>query len=157
MLEPDSFGDSIILKTASVLWGIRITVVQSSKDGPRVHRFRHQKPMKDVDMVLLFNGSAHGHYSACCKYTHTHTHPHTHTKHTLKMTVSIPVRNDNSLLECADVVNLPGHVTDDEEEPEDDDQPRSKKPRVCNGKRTLLYGKRTQLYGKGAENVRLTK
>ena len=55
------------------------------------------------------------------------------------------MRNDNSLLECAAVTNLPGHVTDDEEQEEpDDDQPKSKKPRVCNGKRTVLAGKRTE-------------
>ena len=68
MLEPKSWGDAIVIKTASVLWGIRITVLQSTVSGPIEHRFRHKKKLAAADLVLVFNGRAHGHYSACCEY-----------------------------------------------------------------------------------------
>ena len=45
MLEPKSWGDAIVIKTASVLWGIRITVLQSTVSGPIEHRFRHKKKL----------------------------------------------------------------------------------------------------------------
>ena len=66
LLKPDTWGDSICLDMISRIWGLRITVLDTSnKNSMHEVRIRHQLPMKDADVVVLFASS---HYSAAVKW-----------------------------------------------------------------------------------------
>ena len=66
LLKPDTWGDSICLDMISRMWGLRITVLDTSnKNSMHEMRIRHQHPMKDTDVVVLF---ASNYYSAAVKW-----------------------------------------------------------------------------------------
>ena len=116
MADNDAWGDSVMIKTLSVLFALRVTVV--SAQGPREFPFRHQKPLEEADLILIFNGASQGHYSACCKYTNRSKYEIMCWFSFLLVKVdSFVVRNDNTLVECAKVQPCPQHESDDESEP----------------------------------------
>lgn len=62
MLEPDTEGDSIMLRTLSVAFGVRITVVIACNHRVVETRYRHDMELENADIVLLYNG--HSHYTS---------------------------------------------------------------------------------------------
>lgn len=64
MLENGTWGDKIVLTSISMLWSIRITVVNAV--NLTTERIRHNKPLVNADIVLLYNGR--NQYSACSEY-----------------------------------------------------------------------------------------
>ena len=65
MSKPDFWGDVIVLKAFSKLFNWRITVV--NQPDLTSYRFRHNKVLNDVDVVLVYNGL--NHYWGTCKYS----------------------------------------------------------------------------------------
>ncbi len=65
MSKPDFWGDAIVLKAFSKLFNCRITVV--NQPDLTSYRFRHNKVLNDMDMVLVYNGL--NHYWGTCKYS----------------------------------------------------------------------------------------
>ncbi len=64
MLKDNSYGDQIVIKALSHLWGFRITVVRAVQLTEE--RFRHNVPLEEADIVLIYNGIDH--YSYACKF-----------------------------------------------------------------------------------------
>ena len=62
-LKDKSWGDTIFLSLVCSMWGLRLSVVRS--DNLMEVKFRHNGPLKDVDLGLLYNGQEEngGHYS----------------------------------------------------------------------------------------------
>jgi len=60
MMKFGEWGDSIMLKTLSLFFGLRVTVLTAT--ALTEQRFRHDLPMAKADLVLVYNG--HNHYSA---------------------------------------------------------------------------------------------
>lgn len=73
MLESDTYGDEGMLLGASIAFNIGITVVWGHCFPIQEHRIRHNKPLAEADLVLIFDGS--GHYSAVCKCLFLHSFP----------------------------------------------------------------------------------
>ena len=63
MLDPKNYGDSIMLRLISHMWGVRITVLNAVTLTEV--RFRHQEELDQADMVLVYNGKDH--YNAAGK------------------------------------------------------------------------------------------
>ena len=60
--KPREYGDFIMLKLISSMWGVKITVLRSDSLGEV--RFRHDADIDDVDIVLVYNSKPiNGHYS----------------------------------------------------------------------------------------------
>jgi hypothetical protein len=57
MLESGSEGDQIVLKALSYYMGLQITVVDVSDLTEK--RIRHDKPLKEADICLVYNGTNH--------------------------------------------------------------------------------------------------
>ena len=53
-LKDKSWGDTIFLSLVCSMWGLRLSVVRS--DNLIIVKFRHNGPLKDVDLGLLYNG-----------------------------------------------------------------------------------------------------
>jgi hypothetical protein len=60
MLEDQMWGDQIILMAISMMWNIRLSVLNTA--GNYTLTFRHHKSLAESEMVLVFNG--HNHYCA---------------------------------------------------------------------------------------------
>jgi len=63
MALPQSWGDSLTLKTMSIAFGLRLTVLNAV--SLTENRIRHDKELGDTDLVLVYNG--YNHYSAASK------------------------------------------------------------------------------------------
>ena len=63
LLDKRSWGDDVVLTAFSRMHGLRITVI----NAPRLeeYRVRHDVPLHQADMVLVYNGRSH--YSAAGK------------------------------------------------------------------------------------------
>jgi len=64
MCEPYFWGDGIILMVLSYMWNVRITVVglgtrPDGSNAPLLMPYRHSKPLKDTDIVLLYDMDQH--------------------------------------------------------------------------------------------------
>ena len=64
ILQSDAWGDDCIAVAHSYAYGCTITIL----DVPTLveHRIRHDRPLADVDIVLLYNGW--NHYCYACEY-----------------------------------------------------------------------------------------
>ena len=60
MLKKSFWGDEVVLWSISMMWGIKITVVNSKT--LQEYRVRHDCSLRNVDVGLVYNG--HTHYSA---------------------------------------------------------------------------------------------
>lgn len=81
MLTDRKWLDSIFIRLVSSMWGLRITVVQSVNCAEL--RFRHDKPLDEVDIVLLYNCNENcGHYNGV-------------------------IRTDSRFLECTKLIKSP--------------------------------------------------
>ena len=62
-LKDKSWGDTIFLGLVCSMWGLRLSVVRA--DNLMELKYRHNGPLKDVDLGLLYNGQEEkgGHYS----------------------------------------------------------------------------------------------
>ena len=73
MLEDYAWGDEGILTLIGMMWQVCITLVQVESEAPakdKPHRFttlnfRHSRPMRRADLVLVFTGQ--NHYLGSCK------------------------------------------------------------------------------------------
>ena len=73
MLEDHAWGDEGILTLIGMMWQVCITLVQVEPEAPakdKPHRFtilnfRHSRPMKRADLVLIFAGQ--NHYLGSCE------------------------------------------------------------------------------------------
>ena len=66
ILTNKNYCDSIFVKLLASMWGIRITLIRS--DSCQELKFRHDWPLEDADLVLLFNSiPLNGHYNAVIK------------------------------------------------------------------------------------------
>ena len=64
--KPWTWGDSVCLDMISRMWDLRITILDTQDmTNLKEKRIRHQLPMEEVDMVLLFDGKTH--YSGAIK------------------------------------------------------------------------------------------
>ena len=63
IIEDKTWGDMIFLYLLASMWGVRISVVRS--DNLTEIKYRHQGPLKEVCLGLLYNGKEEGggHYS----------------------------------------------------------------------------------------------
>ena len=62
-LKDDTWADEIMVAVVSMMWQITITVVHA--ETLYEHRIRHDRYLKDVDLVLVFCGN--NHYVGACK------------------------------------------------------------------------------------------
>ena len=74
MMQPDTWGDSIVLDILSLEWQAKLFVVICHDDYTVTEqKFRvldpAAEPLDNGDIVLLYNGSSH--YSACSKSLHS--------------------------------------------------------------------------------------
>ena len=60
MLKKSFWGDEVVLWSISMMWGIKITIVNSKT--LQEYRVRHDCSLRNVDVGLVYNG--HTHYSA---------------------------------------------------------------------------------------------
>ena len=67
MLDEDHYGDSVTLMMISHMWGVRLTVLNSTT--LQESRFRHTMDMEDADLVCVYNGV--NHYSAAGNHMFT--------------------------------------------------------------------------------------
>ena len=56
LLKDATWGDEVLIVTMSMMWQITITVVH---DDCRESRVRHDRPLEDVDLVIVYCGSNH--------------------------------------------------------------------------------------------------
>ena len=63
LLKDATWGDEVLIVTMSMMWQITITVVH---DDCRESRVRHDRPLEDVDLVIVYCGS--NHYVGAGKY-----------------------------------------------------------------------------------------
>ena len=70
MLQEDSWGDQACILTMSMMWQLPITVVTAEDLGHL--KFRHDRPLKDVDLVLVYAGRSH--YLGTCEYMYFYSH-----------------------------------------------------------------------------------
>ena len=64
-LRDDTWADEIMVCVMSMMWQITITVVHA--ESLFEHRIRHDRYLRDVDLVLVFCGNCH--YVGACKYS----------------------------------------------------------------------------------------
>ena len=64
MLQEDSWGDQACILTMSMMWQLPITVVTAEDLGHL--KFRHDRPLKEVDLVLVYAGRSY--YLGTCEY-----------------------------------------------------------------------------------------
>jgi len=57
MMHEKSWGDSVMLKTLSVFFGLRLTVVNAVTLTEL--RIRHDRALSKADLVFVFNGFNH--------------------------------------------------------------------------------------------------
>ena len=62
-LKDDTWADEIMVAVMTMMWQITITVVHA--ESLYVHRIRHDRYLRDVDLVLVFCGN--NHYVGTCK------------------------------------------------------------------------------------------
>lgn len=58
MLQPDSYADAIVVQALSIMWGLRITIVDAVLLSET--RYRHTGLLLDADLVVVHVGQ---HYS----------------------------------------------------------------------------------------------
>ena len=58
ILEDKAWGDVIFMHLLASMWGVRISVVRS--DNLTEIKYRHQGPLKEVCLGLLYNGKEEG-------------------------------------------------------------------------------------------------
>ena len=63
-LKDDTWADEVMVAAMSMMWQITITVVHA--ETLFEHRIRHDRYLRDVDLVLVFCGNSH--YVGACKY-----------------------------------------------------------------------------------------
>ena len=63
LLERTFWGDKVVLWSVSMMWGLKITVLNSKT--LQEYRVRHDVAIKHVDVALVYNASTH--YSAAGK------------------------------------------------------------------------------------------
>ena len=63
LLKDSTWGDEVLIVTMSMRWQIAITVLH---DDLRESRVRHDRPLTDADLVLVYCGN--NHYVGACKY-----------------------------------------------------------------------------------------
>ena len=64
MSQDGSWGDSVILRVMSHMWGLKISVVNSRFLRDTV--FKHKGTIKKADIVVVYNGI--NHYTAASMY-----------------------------------------------------------------------------------------
>ena len=57
MLRRDFWGDEVVLFAVSCMWSVRITVLNSKT--LQEYRIRHDRPMEEADIVIVYNGANH--------------------------------------------------------------------------------------------------
>ena len=57
LLKPNTWGDHSTILILSMMWQVKITVVTA--ETQKQQRFRHDSPLKDADIVLVFCGGNH--------------------------------------------------------------------------------------------------
>ena len=57
MLGPDTWGDIVVLYAISHMWSVAITFIQVT--DLKEYRIRHKRPLKECDMVVVYDGFAH--------------------------------------------------------------------------------------------------
>ena len=60
-------GDAVILYVVSCMWALKITVVDSKT--LQQYRVRHSVPLRDADVVVVFNSSSHFTAAGECRFT----------------------------------------------------------------------------------------
>ena len=71
MSKDKEWCDSIFLAGVASCWGLRITVIRS--DSCAEVKYRHSKPLSEVDIVLMYNCKmATGHYWGCMRFDGTY-------------------------------------------------------------------------------------
>jgi hypothetical protein len=69
MSQRNTWGDQVVLAAVSMMWDVTISIVDASLD---IHLpIRHQRPLQNADIVLVYNGISH--YNAASKYWY-HSH-----------------------------------------------------------------------------------
>ena len=63
LLKDSTWGDEVLIVNMSMRWQICITVLH---DDLRESRVRHDRPLQDADLVLVYCGNSH--YVGACKY-----------------------------------------------------------------------------------------
>ena len=75
LMEPGTWGDHGTISLVGMMWNCSITIVQIDSNNPPEagqahtflqHKVRHNKPMGEVDFVIVYAGSSH--YLGACKY-----------------------------------------------------------------------------------------
>ena len=66
LLKDSTCGDEVLIVTMSMRWQIAITLVH---DDLRESRVRHDRPLENADLVLVYCGGSH--YVGACKYSFT--------------------------------------------------------------------------------------
>ena len=66
LLKDSTWGDEVLIVTMSMRWQIAITLVH---DDLRESRVRHDRPLEDADLVLVYCGGSH--YVGACKCSFT--------------------------------------------------------------------------------------
>ena len=74
MLQDDAWGDESVIGLIGMMWQITISMIQIESTAPqkgKAHKFipldfRHKRPLKKVDVLLVFVGD--NHYLGTCKY-----------------------------------------------------------------------------------------
>ena len=64
LLKRGFWGEDVVLYALSVIYDIRITVLNACTLDE--YRYRHSKPIAEADMVLIFTGSNHYLYAGKC-------------------------------------------------------------------------------------------
>ena len=57
MLKIGFWGEDVVLYSLACLFDLNITVLNSRRLAE--YRFRHNQPLKDADVVLVYNGNNH--------------------------------------------------------------------------------------------------
>lgn len=68
MLQAGNWGDEFIISLLGQLLNVKITLLDFQTFPPNEHTYFHTAPLKDADIVLIYDGRCH--YSTACEYAY---------------------------------------------------------------------------------------
>ena len=115
MLQENTYCDQMGIRALSHFWGAKITVVKAVNPRFNEHRFRHDRPLPEAELVLVHNGRLH--FFAACEL-----HDFTYCVRCKKITInlllhdgtyppfspSVPAAKNLRVMACLPVEKTPG-------------------------------------------------